>query len=117
MVGADMATPLSDNKEAFRMTTIELGPKADFHAVLAASGRSPEIPESADAYGWLIGSWVVEVIHYWNDVAARHIKGEVHFGCVLEGRAVEDVWIVPARMERTADQVHASNLYGTTLHV
>src|SRR5215831_4544826 len=24
-----------------------------FHSALAASGRSPEIPESADAYGWL----------------------------------------------------------------
>jgi hypothetical protein len=39
------------------MTIIEAGEKVDFHAVLAAPGRSPEIPESADAYGWLIGSW------------------------------------------------------------
>lgn len=25
--------------------------------LLAAGGRSTEIPESQDAYGWLVGSW------------------------------------------------------------
>jgi hypothetical protein len=74
------------------MTSIETGEKVDFHAVLAARGRSPEIPESADAYGWLIGSWELAVLQYWGvDVAARRIKGEAHFGWVLEGRAVQDV--------------------------
>ncbi|MFL6352201.1 MAG: hypothetical protein ACJ74Z_10175 [Bryobacteraceae bacterium] len=63
------------------MTTIEGRTKADFHAVLAAPGRSPEIPESADAYGWLIGSWELDVLHYAAvDVSALHIKGEAHFG-------------------------------------
>lgn len=47
------------------MATIEVGDKEDFHEVLTAPGRSPEIPESADAYGWLIGSWELDVYHYW----------------------------------------------------
>ena len=85
------------------MTPIKAREKEDLHAVLAASGRSPEIPESADAYGWLIGSWELDVRHYVVDVAARGIKGEAHFGWVLEGRAVQDVWIMPRRSERTAD--------------
>lgn len=88
----------------------------DMHAALAAAGRSPEIPESADIYGWLIGSWELDVLHYVVDVTARHIKGEVHFGWVLEGRAVQDVWIMPPRSKRThADQL--LNMYGTTLRV
>ena len=29
--------------------------------VLAAGGRSAEIPESADCYGWVAGSWQLEV--------------------------------------------------------
>jgi hypothetical protein len=29
--------------------------------LLAAAGRSPDIPDSADAYGWLVGSWELEV--------------------------------------------------------
>ena len=44
-----------------------------------------------------------DVLHYAAvDVSALHIKGEVHFGPVLEGRAVQDVWIMPRRSERTA---------------
>ena len=99
------------------MTTMKAEGNEDFHSVLAASGRSPEIPESADAYGWLIGSWELDVRHYVVDVAARRIKGEVHFGWVLEGRAVQDVWIMPPRSQRTADLDKASNMYGTTLRL
>lgn len=87
----------------------------NFHDALAAPGRSPEIPESADVYGWLIGSWELDIRHYRVDVAARGLKGEVHFGWVLEGRAVQDVWIMPRRAERTADVDKAANMYGTTL--
>ena len=45
----------------------------------------------------------MEVSHYRVDVGARHLKGEVHFGWVLEGRAVQDVWVMPPRAERTTD--------------
>jgi hypothetical protein len=99
------------------MTAIEAGEKGDVHAALAAPGRSSEIPESADAYGWLIGSWELDVRHYVADVAALHMTGEVHFGWVLEGRAVQDVWIMPRRSERTAKMEKTRNMYGTTLRV
>src|SRR5262245_24926254 len=50
-----------------------------FPAVLAAPDRSPDIPESADVYGWLCGSWDLEVLHYRAiDVSGRGMKGEVH---------------------------------------
>jgi len=89
-----------------------------FLEALSPSGRSHEIPEAADAYGWLIGSWELDVCHYKAvDVAARRIKGEVHFGWVLEGRAVQDVWIMPRRWERTTDLDKSNNMYGTTLRV
>jgi hypothetical protein len=100
------------------VTTIEAGEKSDFRAALAAPGRSPEVPESADAYGWLVGRWELDVRHYRGvDVSARAIKGEVHFEWVLEGRAVQDVWIMPRRSERGADVDKTMNTYGTTLRV
>jgi len=89
----------------------------DFFAVLAAPGRSPDIPEAADAYGWLIGSWELEVSHFQRDRAAEGRRGEVHFGWVLEGRAVQDVWILPRRPERGAGSGITGNLYGTSLRV
>jgi hypothetical protein len=93
--------------------------RTDFHAALAADGRSPEIPESADAYGWLVGDWELDVIHYWGvNVSARGIKGEVHAGWVLEGRAVQDVWIMPGRAERRTGTLDKKlNMYGSTLRV
>jgi hypothetical protein len=100
------------------MVTTETGDKSALHAVLVASGRSSDIPEWADAYGWLIGSWELDVRHYWGiDVSSRGIKGEAHFGWVLEGRAVQDVWIMPRRPDRTADREQTMNMYGTTLRV
>jgi hypothetical protein len=88
-----------------------------FDSALAASGRSSEIPESADSYGWLIGSWELDVLHYVIDVTARGLKAEAHFGWVLEGRAVQEVWIMPPRSQRTTDPDRALNMCGTTIRV
>jgi hypothetical protein len=91
---------------------------AGFHAVLGSGRRSPDIPEAADAYGWLIGSWELEVRHYAGlDVAERGIEGEAHFARVLDGRAVQDVWIMPKLSQRTASLGKEMNMYGSTLRV
>ena len=85
---------------------------------LNATHRAPEIPESLDAYGWLVGSWKLDVLHYWaTDVSARGLKGEVHAAWVLQGLAVQDVWIMPRRPDRTAQLDRKWNMYGTTLRV
>ena len=90
----------------------------NFIRLLTGAGRSGEIPESDDVYGWLVGSWELEVIHYAGaDVSQQHIIGEAHFGWVLEGRAIQDVWIMPQCAERTADLSKTNNMYGTTLRV
>ncbi|MGA8143728.1 MAG: hypothetical protein WB987_07555 [Candidatus Acidiferrales bacterium] len=92
--------------------------RGDFFNLLAAPGRSPEIPESQDVYGWLVGSWDLEVLHYAAvDVAPLHIHGEAHFGWVLEGRAIQDVWIMPRVADRTPGLEKTNNMYGSTLRV
>ncbi len=85
---------------------------------LLAPGRSPEIPETEDVYGWLVGSWELEVLHYRGaDTSALGLKGEAHFGWVLEGRAMQDVWIMPRISDRSPDLGKTNNMYGTTLRV
>jgi len=89
-----------------------------FSELLRAAGRSPEIPEGEDVYGWLVGSWELEVLHYQAvDVSSRHIQGEAHFGWALEGRAIQDVWIMPRCSVRHPDLDKTNNMYGTTLRV
>lgn len=97
--------------------TISAAQRTDFQTALIASGRSPEIPEASDIYGWLIGSWDLDVYDPTSDGAVRRSTGEVHFAWVLEGRAVEDVWIMPARAERTANLDKTGNRYGITMRV
>ena len=91
--------------------------RVDKRSVLLASpGRSPEIPDSADAYGWLVGSWELDVRVYWaTDVGAKGLKGEAHFGWALEGRAIQDVWSMPRAADRNRNLDKRMNMYGTTL--
>jgi len=56
---------------------------ATFTDVLRASGRSPEIPEAADAYGRLVGSWELDCRRYAGEPVS--IQGEAHFGWALDG--------------------------------
>jgi hypothetical protein len=98
-----------------RVTEAEFEP--GFFAALAAPGRAADIPEADDAYGWLVGSWDLDVRHYRVDVGAQRIKGETHFDWVLEGRAVQDVWIMPRRNQRPASLGTTDNMCGTTLRI
>ena len=97
--------------------TLNVDRRIDFSSRLAAPTRSPEIPESADVYGWLCGSWYLDVLCYRGvNVADRGLRGEVYAARVLEGRAVQDVWIMPRHDERRPDSDDRTmNMYGTTL--
>jgi len=84
------------------------------HDVLAAARRSDEIPEPDDIYGWLIGTWDADVFDRMPDGTWREDRGEWHFGRVLEGRAIQDVWISPPLAERR-DAGREWNRYGTSI--
>jgi len=58
-----------------------------------------------ELYGWLIGDWTMDAVVYKDDGTRHSGRGEIHFGWVLEGRAIQDVWILPGIF------------YGTTLRV
>jgi hypothetical protein len=90
-----------------------------FQDALISITRSHEIPEAADVYGWLVGSWELDALHYLVDVSGQNLKGEVHAARVLEGRAVQDPWIVPRRRDCSspASLDNSRNMYGTTIRI
>lgn len=101
------------------MSPIEsLTPEALLPA-LAAPGRAAGIEEADDVYGWLVGSWSLQVLHYRGcDVHSERLTAEVHAGWVLEGRAIQDVWIMPCREDRRAGRMARdplNDMYGSTL--
>jgi len=87
------------------------------HAALAAAGRSDEIPEAQNIYGWLIGSWDLDVVGYDDQGNVTHSTGEAHFAWVLEGRAVQDVFINPRRSDRGPESLKFANWFGTTIRL
>jgi len=85
---------------------------------LGSPARSNEITDHEDIYGWLIGGWEATVYDYAADGTAHESRGEWHFGRVLEGRAVQDVWIAPPRSQRNDPSLSKQyNRYGTSLRV
>ena len=89
-----------------------------FLEALGADGPSADRAGKMDLYGRFVGSWDLDVTQIAEDGRARRRKGEWHFGWALEGRAVQDVWIVPPRGElRHDDAVANLNSYGSTLRV
>jgi hypothetical protein len=81
------------------MNRLDNDVEGGFLAVLCAPARAADIDDADDLYGWLIGSWEMDVVHYRVDLRDAPRHGEIHFGWVLEGRAVQDVWIMPPRGE------------------
>jgi hypothetical protein len=88
----------------------------EFARALISKGPSPQLPKAAAAvYDWLIGDWEADVYDFEPGGKKRVDKGEWHFRWVLEGRAVQDVWIVPIRPSRVIDAPTMNNRYGTSL--
>ena len=95
------------------------GPSS-FLDVLHADGPAGDRAAKMALYGQFVGSWGTDVVSYEQDGAEHRGHGEIHFGWVLEGRAIQDVWMIPRRTERRADTPAmpvAGYWYGTTLRV
>jgi hypothetical protein len=89
-----------------------------FLDALGADGAAADRGSKMDPYGRFIGSWNLDVAQFRDDGTVRRRKGEWHFGWVLEGRAIQDVWIVPPRGAlRHGDAAVNANTFGTTLRV
>lgn len=71
------------------------------HSDRPASDRADKL----SLYGWLIGDWQMDCTVHADGATTHKGQGEIHFGWVLEGRAIQDVWILPGMF------------YGTTLRV
>src|SRR5689334_10182339 len=93
-------------------------PSASLIDALHTDRPAPDRAERMGLYGRLVGRWEMDVVAYGDDAAMRNGRGEIHFGWVLEGRAIQDVWITPPRGARVSDPpAGAANFYGTTLRV
>ena len=82
--------------------------------VLQASEPLPELAEKLQLFGQFVGSWDARVVNYKRDGSSQIVEAEWHFGWVLEGRAIQDVWIAPKRSLRVVEE-NAPGDYGATI--
>jgi len=60
---------------------------------LGAMNPHPSIGDEARTFDRLVGSWDCDYTFYPDDGSVRHKSGEVLFGWVLDGLALQDIWI------------------------
>jgi hypothetical protein len=82
-----------------------MDPRSAFVAALYADAPAPDRAAKLQLYGWLIGSWQFEATVFAADGTKHRGRGEIRAAWVLEGRALQDVWILPGVF------------YGTTLRI
>jgi len=91
-----------------------------FAEVLHANGPDPSHATELKLYAWLVGNWDLNVSTILEDGTTHSGTGEIHAGWVLQGRAIQDVWMVPRLRERKPgiEQLPgAGNWYGSTLRI
>jgi hypothetical protein len=90
-----------------------MAPKPPNAFARALQSDAPSLPDHARLFAPFIGDW--DLLVRWYDEAGgltRTEAGEWYFSWVLEGRAIQDVWIVPPRALRAT---HPPYEYGTSL--
>jgi len=78
-------------------------PRLDMVAGLQATGPHTSLGEQAQVFGRFVGIWDGEYTEFSKDGKTTHSSGEWIFGWVMDGRAIQDLFIVhpsAARKER-----------------
>ena len=86
------------------------------HADAAAADRAGKL----GLYGQFVGDWETDIITHAPDGVRHQGHGAIHFGWILRGRAIQDVWMIPRLRDRRPDapiMPIAGNWYGTTVRV
>jgi hypothetical protein len=81
----------------------------NFLRLLSADAPAVENKEKLMLFGQFVGSWEFDGVGYSADGTRTTDKGEIHFSWVLQGRAVQDLWI-----ERESTDPRPK-IYGSTI--
>jgi hypothetical protein len=81
---------------------------------LQSAQPNAALTDKLKLYGQFVGSWNVDIDFYPSDAPVQHAKAEWHFSWVLQGRAVQDVFIFPSRAARAGKPDQPWYFYGST---
>lgn len=67
--------------------------RRDMIATLAASHPHPSVGDEAQAFDRLVGTWDCDYSFHADDGTVSHASGELRFGWIIDGHALQDIWI------------------------
>ena len=117
-----MATALAIGLPSLRSTlAMEKNMKSsELISMLHSDGPAPELADELRLYGQFVGDWNMDIVTYSSDGTRHQGQGEIHFGWALNGRAIQDVWMVPRLKDRRPDSPQmpvVGNFFGTTVRI
>ena len=86
-------------------------PRLAMITALEALGPHPSLGDQANVFARLIGTWGVEYTDFSQDGKETHRSGELIIGWVLDGRGIQDVWIVDPSGARKEREVYTDVRY------
>jgi hypothetical protein len=86
-----------------------------FADALVSAQRAPELADVDDIFGFLVGSWNLDAVLFDPEGQTRRSRGELHASWVLEGRAMQDLFIFPRRADRVSGIPARGDRYATTI--
>ncbi len=86
----------------------------DFIDSLVSDSPHQKYKEKLMLFGQFIGSWDFKWIGHEVDGSSWSVPGEWIFSWILEGRAIQDNWICPGRIQRRSGR-YSKGEYGTTI--
>lgn len=69
-------------------------PRLDMATALAATAANPSLGDQAKVLSRLVGTWDVVYTDFMKDGTTLHRTGEFMVGWIMDGRALQDLWIV-----------------------
>ena len=96
----------------FCIPLLASSPKSQgFLGLLFSDGAAPKYKDQLMLFGQFVGDWEFDGVAYQPDGARSTDKGEIHFAWVLQGRAIQDLWI-----EREVSD-NRPKVYGSTMRL
>lgn len=86
-------------------------PRLDMVSALKAMGPHPSLGDQAQVFGRLIGAWDVDYADISKEGVIRRHTGQLIVGWVMDGRAIQDLWIVDPSGARQEREVYSDLRY------
>ena len=87
---------------------------SDFKNALISEKSNGELQKKLNLFGQFVGDWDLDGVYGKDSPDEWRVPGEWLFSWILDGAAIQDVFICPSRKEREVNP-HLDGEYGTTV--